>query len=187
MLVWTKFWQEMRACLGECELAVLALSHCCQQDGSQGKVQKPCGEGKCCTAPATHAAWMPWRIWREAMPVISWLFAAGRVLNFMYWVSWSSLALGWQWGEQADEFPVLALFSVCHYVPNCTQIATWSLGYHQICRHGLSSPICCCSQTWSLCCSPVNGSSCLCCSGGPVEAAELFSLLDNSGVASFSC
>jgi len=49
MLVWTEFCQEMFACFEECELEMLALSRSCQRDCFQGKVQKPCGEGRCCT------------------------------------------------------------------------------------------------------------------------------------------
>lgn len=54
MLVWTEFCQEMFACLEECELAMLALSHSCQRDCSQGKVQKPFWGGRCRTEPVAQ-------------------------------------------------------------------------------------------------------------------------------------
>lgn len=40
----------------------------------------------------------------------------GKDLNFVYSERQSSLALGWQWEEQADEFPVLTSFSALHCV-----------------------------------------------------------------------
>lgn len=99
--------------------------------------------------------------------------------------------------EHAAEFPALALFSMCCYIPDCTLIVRPFLQciIQQNCS-ALSSktacldsyPMFCCFQTQSLCQKPVNGSPCcLCCSGGPKEAMKLPSLLDITWVISFSC
>lgn len=108
-----------------------------------------------------------------------------RDLNFVYSETQSSLALGWQWEEQADEFPVFTPFSALWCVPDSTQIAMTNLSYPAnlqanlpslhtaVSKHGLSAPV------QFLCCP--------CCPGSPKEAVELLSLLDRAGVASLSC
>lgn len=92
--------------------------------------------------------------------------------------SWLAMGGASRW---IPSFSLLSCMPLCSQLhPNC-HVKSWlpaNLQAWTLFSHLLLVP------TWSLCYSPVNGSSCLCCSGGPKEAAELPCLLDNSGVAS---
>lgn len=109
-------------------LAVLALPHCCQWDCSQGEAQdrKGAAQSRSHHPGHTHS----WNAQRIGTVTSSLAFQTrGRDLNFVYCERWSSLALGWQWEEQADEFPVLTPFSAFPCVPDSTPVAMTNLSY----------------------------------------------------------
>lgn len=165
MLVWTEFCQEMFACLEECELAMLALSHSCQRDCSQGKVQKPFGGGRCRTERVTqlqphtllecHGGYEG----KRCLLSLSWPFKlrGGTWISFTEWARTALLLAGGAGSKQINSqfepsFLHAIMFLIAPKLP-------WPISVtQQLCRHRLSSPTYRCFQTRSLCRIPVNGS-----------------------------